>query len=299
VRKTFADSRIHEHEEVVRDRSGRPMNVKVTTAPLLDADGKVDSVIEMSTDITQIRQLQSKLSSVGMVISTISHDLKGLLNGMDGGIYLVNSGLQKEDQTRVATGWEMVLRNVDRVRSTVLDILYYAKDRRPDWEEARTRDVVAEVLELMKRKAADHEIDLAAEFESADGHFEADRRAIRSMLVNLVDNSIDACRLDRSGRPHRVTIRATGLREHVRLEVVDNGLGMEKEVQEKAFTLFFSSKGSGGTGLGLFIANKIAQAHGGTIELDSEVGRGTRFVVNLPRERPPESLEVAAEEGNE
>ena len=62
---------------------------------------------------------------------------------------------------------------------------------------------------------------------------------------------------------------------------------MDQETQDKAFTLFFSSKGSEGTGLGLFIANKIAQAHGGTIALDSELDRGTRFVVEMPRRRAP------------
>jgi signal transduction histidine kinase len=65
--------------------------------------------------------------------------------------------------------------------------------------------------------------------------------------------------------------------------VEDNGLGMSQEVREKAFTLFFSSKGSGGTGLGLFIADKIAKSHGGRIELESEVGKGSRFTVTLPR----------------
>jgi PAS domain S-box-containing protein len=287
VRQTFADGLIHEHEEVVRDREGRPINVIVTTAPLFGADGSIESVIEMSTDITQIRQLQSKLSSVGMIISSISHDLKGLLNGMDGGIYLVNSGLKKDDQQRVTTGWEMVLRNVDRVRSTVMDILYYARDREPDWQETRTRDIVGEVFELMKTKAADHNIEFTTEFHSADGSFEADAKAVRSMLVNLVDNSLDACRLDRSKEAHAVTIRATGLEEHVQLEVEDNGLGMTDDVRDKAFTLFFSSKGSGGTGLGLFVANKIAQSHGGSIELESKEGEGSRFKVILPRKRPP------------
>ena len=68
-------------------------------------------------------------------------------------------------------------------------------------------------------------------------------------------------------------------------EVEDNGIGMDQETREKAFTLFFSSKGTG-TGLGLFIADKIAHAHGGSIELKSEPAAGSRFVVQLPREAP-------------
>jgi signal transduction histidine kinase len=62
---------------------------------------------------------------------------------------------------------------------------------------------------------------------------------------------------------------------------------MDQETQERAFTMFFSSKGMEGTGLGLFIADRIARSHGGTIELESDSGIGTRFIVKLPRTRPP------------
>jgi len=288
VRQTFSDGEVHVHEEVVTSRDDERMNVMVTTAPIHGADGQVESVIEMSTDITQIRQLQSKLSSVGMIISTISHDLKGLLNGMDGGIYLVNTGLKTDNEDRVKQGWEMVLRNVHRIRSTVLDILYYAKDREPEWEDTATREIVDEAFELMKAKAEAHNIEFSKTFDSADGRFEADAQAIRSLLTNLIDNSFDACRLDRKKDKHRVTIAAKGLPDRVQFEIIDNGIGMGQETREKAFTLFFSSKGSGGTGLGLFIANKIAQAHGGKLELESEPDKGTRFVVTIPRKRPQE-----------
>ena len=70
-------------------------------------------------------------------------------------------------------------------------------------------------------------------------------------------------------------------------EITDNGIGMDQETREKAFTMFFSSKGMEGTGLGLFIADRIARSHGGSIELESKPGAGTRFIVKLPRTRPP------------
>ena len=66
------------------------------------------------------------------------------------------------------------------------------------------------------------------------------------------------------------------------IEVEDNGMGMDQETREKIFSLFFSSKGIKGTGLGLFISNKIVDKHGGSIGVDSEPGRGTRFEVRLP-----------------
>ena len=79
------------------------------------------------------------------------------------------------------------------------------------------------------------------------------------------------------------------------LTISDNGIGMDRETREKALSLFFSSKGAGGTGLGLFIANKIAQAHAGSIEIESEEGKGSRFTVALPASPPPSEPESAGE----
>ncbi len=288
VRRTFADGQIHIHEEVVTSRKGDRMNVMVTTAPVHNSLGEIETVIEMVTDITQIRQLQSKLASVGMIISSISHDLKGLLNGMDGGIYLVNTGLAKKDDRRVQTGWEMVLRNVDRIKSTVLDILYYAKDRQPDWQEIKVIDVVEEACDLMKTKASDHNIEFTHNASEAVASIEADPKAVRSLLINVIDNAFDACRVDKKKEHHAVNLKVDENDSWVSFEIVDNGIGMTKEAQDNAFTLFFSSKGAGGTGLGLFIANKIASSHGGKITIESRPGEGTKLLISLPRYRPAE-----------
>ena len=108
---------------------------------------------------------------------------------------------------------------------------------------------------------------------------------MRSLLVNLAENSVDACRVDKKKVMHKVTIGVRGGRRHVEFHIADNGIGMDQETREKAFSLFFSSKGAEGTGLGLFIASNIAHAHGGSIELDSELDKGSRFVVRIPRKR--------------
>jgi len=128
VQQTFKDGEVHAHEEVVTSKDNKRINVMVVTAPIRYLNHEIDQVVEMSVDITQIRQLQDKLTSVGMLIGTISHGIKGLLNALDGGIYLVNTGLKKDDRSRIDQGWEIASRNIRRIRSMVMDILYYAKD---------------------------------------------------------------------------------------------------------------------------------------------------------------------------
>jgi PAS domain S-box-containing protein len=288
VRETFNDGQVHTSEEVVTSLQGKAMNVLVRTAPIFDASGALRHVMEMSTDISRIRELQSQLASIGLLISSISHGIKGLLNGLNGGVYLVNSGIASDNRARLKQGWEIVQRNVNRIRSMVLDILYYAKDREPDWKLLSSSAAVDDVYDQMSGKARELTIELEKAAEACAGEFEGDERAIRAMLVNLVENSLDACRVDRKKQPHRVALRATGDQEHVQFEIEDNGIGMDQETREKAFSLFFSSKGTEGTGLGLFIANKIATAHGGSIRLESQIDLGTRFLVRIPRQRAPQ-----------
>lgn len=305
VQRCFDDGQVHRSEEVVTSLGGERMNVLVYAAPIRDDHGDIRYVMEMSTNITPVRQLQSQLESVGLLISSISHGIKGLLTGLDGGRYLVNSALKKNDPERLRKGWEMVERNVDRIRGMVLNILYYAKERVPQWEAVDATVLVREVAGLVENRARELGVDLQVEVTAEAGTFEADPRAVRAMLVNLVENALDACRIDPHKPAHQVRIRVGGRgtggwsipipdcrADTVRFEITDNGIGMDTETRDKAFTLFFSSKGTEGTGLGLFIAHSITQAHGGHIHLDSEPGLGTTFLVDLPRERSGRSSEA-------
>jgi PAS domain S-box-containing protein len=285
VQDTLQDGELHTTEELVTSLDGRHQNVLVTAAPIRDRRGRITGVMEMSANITQVRELESRLTSLGLLIGSVSHSLKGMLNGLAGGMYLVNTGLKKNDQERILKGWATVERNVARVQSMVSDILYYAKDRVPNWESLSALDVARDVCGLMESRAGDLNVRLTTSLDPTTGRFEADAQAVRSLLVNLLENSIDACRLHDRQNDLEVAMRLTGSPDHVEFEIKDNGIGMDRETQEKAFTLFFSSKGTG-TGLGLFISDRITRAHGGTIELESKPGVGTRFLVRLPRRRP-------------
>ena len=279
---TFETGKTHDYEASVLSKDGDELNLLVTTAPLRSADGTVEAVIEMGIDITQMRQLQDQLTSIGLLVGSISHGIKGLLTGLDGGIYMVNSGFEKDKPERVKKGWEMVRRNVDRIRSMVLDILYYAKDRELIIEDISLSGMIEEIKDGVHKKAEEIGVELVFELPDEAGTFEGDPQAIRAMLLNLIENSLDACRMDGEKSGHTVRISGHRAEPWMTIEVEDNGIGMDRETREKIFSLFFSSKGLKGTGLGLFISNKIVDKHGGTIEVESEVGKGTRFVVRIP-----------------
>jgi PAS domain S-box-containing protein len=285
--KTFETGTSQHHEEVLIAANGDKLNALCTTAPLKNADGEVEAVMEMCIDITEMRELQDQLTSIGLLVGSISHGIKGLLTGLDGGIYMVNSGFQKDKPERVKKGWAMVQRNVERIRSMVLDILYYAKDRELSVEDVDVAALVDDIREGLEKKATDLDIELDIDLASDTGTLPGDTQAIRAMLLNFLENALDACRSDTAKKGHCIRFATHREAQWLEIEVEDNGIGMDRETREKAFSLFFSSKGLRGTGLGLFISNKIVDKHGGTIHIDSEPGEGTRFVIRLPLDAKP------------
>jgi PAS domain S-box-containing protein len=296
VARTFQDGQIHQSEEVVTTLDGRQENVLVHTAPLHGPLGEIIRVMEMSTNITELRQLQSRLASLGLLVGSVSHGIKGLLSALDGGIYLMDTGFKKDKQDRVQQGFEIVRRNLERMRGMVMNVLYYAKDREMLWQPIDLSEIVSSVEQVLASRARQLGVELRVRVPDGGGAFEADHNAVHAMLVNLMENSLDACRLDSAKPQHAVSLDAALDGDSVVFAIADNGIGMDQETREKAFSLFFSSKGAEGTGLGLFIAHKIIVSHGGSIALESEPGRGTRFAVRLPRVRPPDAGTNANEE---
>ncbi len=286
--KTFDDSAPHHQETVVMTRDGQRRNVLVRTAPILDEAGGVGLVMEMSLDITELRRLQDRLSSLGMLIGSTAHGIKGLLTALDGGIYLLGAGLSQNRADWSAEGFADVKHLVGRIRKMVLDILYYAKKRELAWAKQSVAEFAAGVAAIAAPKAAARGIAFVADIPDDAGDFEADADAVSAGLVNILENAVDACAAAEDRGPGRITFAVRPRQDAVEFVVTDTGIGMDRETRNKLFTLFFSSKGSSGTGIGLFVCNQVVQQHGGLIEVASEEGVGSTFTVRLPRQLPPE-----------
>jgi signal transduction histidine kinase len=138
--------------------------------------------------------------------------------------------------------------------------------------------------------AAKNGVQLETNLSPALGLFDIDPTWMQAALVNFVENAIDACTYDRSKEEHTVTFDAFDISpDRICFIIQDNGMGMDRETREKMFTLFFTSKGSQGTGLGLFIANRVINQHGGSIDVESESRKGSRFTICLPKSRNNQS----------
>jgi signal transduction histidine kinase/FixJ family two-component response regulator len=283
---SFADGESHQAETVVTTRDGDEVHVLTKTAPIRNPEGQITHVMEMSADITAIRRLQSHLANLGLMIGSVSHGIKGLLTGLDGGLYLLDAALKSADLDEAREGRQIVGQMARRIRTMVLDILYYAKERRLERERLEVAEFARDVARTVESRMREERIDFTVDLEEARGCFEADAEALASALVNILSNAVDACAADASGRPRRVGLRARTRDGTVTFEVEDNGVGMDPETVQSLFALFFSTKGKSGTGLGLFISRKIVSQHGGRIQVHSEKGVGSRFTVTLPAASP-------------
>ena len=213
----------------------------------------------------------------------LSHHIKNILQGIRGGSYLIEEGLNGEEWDVVQKGWSIVEKNQDKISNLVMDMLSFSKERTPDMVAADLNEVVADVVELMRSRAADAKVELAWNPGSESMPLTFDPDAMHRAILNVVTNAIDACeRSEDGGSRVEVSTRLDDERDVAQVIIGDDGEGIEPDDLEKIFSVFESSKGHRGTGLGLSVSQKILMEHDGEIFVESEPGQGARFILELP-----------------
>ena len=268
----------------------KPINVDALEIALKRARDKITTrtklreyMENLESLVREKSELQDHLSTLGLMISTVSHGIKGLLTGLDGGMYLIESGLAKDDHACVQEGCEDVKRMMGRIKKMVLDILYYAKERELEPVRVDVLSLADAVVADVEPKLEGKNINLVREFDPQAGDAEIDPARVQSALLNILENAVDACEKDRTKASHQIVFGVNADRKNIIFHVEDDGVGMSKEIKEHIFKRFYSSKGDQGTGLGLFIAENIIRRHGGSIHVKSAPGRGSHFAVRIPK----------------
>ena len=291
--ETFQDGKIRMREERGQDRDGVPSYYFVHVIPLIFNGGDIPYVIEMSTDITDVKKLEQekleaeRLAVVGETVAGLAHGIKNIIMGLEGGIYVMGSGIRRDNNKRIKQGWDMLEENIDRISEFVKEFLSFARGAVPEVAMIDPCRLAQKVIDLFSDKAHLVGIALRGEFPPHISPAPMDEDDIHTCLSNLISNAMDACEVSDKTDRH-VTLAASERDGSLIFEVSDNGQGMDYDVKQKVFTNFFSTKGSGqGTGLGLLTTRKIVQQHGGSVSFESEVGVGSTFRLEFPRNRLP------------
>ncbi|BBO89407.1 sensor histidine kinase [Desulfosarcina ovata] len=271
----------------------KPINVDVLDIALNRALEKISMRRKLQAYTRSLEQLvrektelQDHLASLGLMIGSISHGMKGLLTSLEGGLYLVSSGLQKDNIERAREGCQAAANTAERIRKMVLDILYYAKERQLQCKPVQVAAFTEALVAIVRPRADGFGIKLICHVAADVDTMDVDADYLQAALVNILDNAVDACLKTTPAEAARIDLSVHADRETVVFTIADNGIGMDPETREKLFTLFYSTKERKGTGLGLFIANRIVGQHNGSITVKSMPGKGATFTVRIPRTIP-------------
>lgn len=288
--RTFKDGQVHKSQQVGVKKGGEKAYYMLNTSPLSRDIHDIHHVIEISTDITENKILEKeiieteRLVAVGQTVAGLAHSIKNILMGLEGGMYIVSSGLRKSNKKMLDQGWEMLERNLNKTTSLVRDFLSFAKGRLPELAPVNPNDLVREIIDLYADIARQGGIELKADLKPRIGKVPLDAKGIHTCLTNLVSNAIDACKM--SHIPDGEVVIKTHDRDGIlSFTVTDNGAGIDYDIKKKLFTTFFTTKGGQGTGLGLLTTRKIIKEHGGSISVQSKKGKGSVFKMSFPKKR--------------
>lgn len=247
---------------------------------LVAAIGQMAGLAIEDARLVNERMRTERLAAAGETVAALSHYIKNILQGMMGGSDVVEMGLRGQSLATVDQGWQVVQRNLDKIFSLTMNMLAYAKKREPRLDPVQVNDVVADVIKLVQRRADDKGVTVRS---NPGAHMPAimmDEDGVHQVVLNIVVNAIDA--VPKLSGMVTVSTSYDAAADEATITIGDNGPGITAELRDRIFEVFYSTKGHGGTGLGLAVAKKIVDEHRGRIQVDSITGEGTLIRIHLP-----------------
>lgn len=282
--QTISAGRIWRGEIRNRAKDGTTYWVDTTIVPFLDERGRPYQYMAIHTDITERKRAEAKLreqttlARLGEMAAVVAHEVKNPLAGIRGALQIIASRMPPDTRDRAVL--KDIQERLDALNDLLEDLLLFARPKEPRTGPADVRTLVEATVGLLKKDPGMASIEVSIQGDSPT--ILADAEQLRRVFLNLLINAGQAM----GGRGHiEVTIAA----RNGRCEIVvrDEGPGIPPDVLERVFEPFFTTKHRG-TGLGLPTARRIVERHGGTLELASWPGSGTRVIVSLPLPPPVE-----------
>jgi len=245
----------------------------------------ISGAVVISFAISNIKLVNSiiknqRLVTIGETIGGLSHDIKNILNNLENGIALVDMAVENKNTEMLEEGRSILRKSYDRMKNLVLSMVDYSREREIEPVPVNINNVIKDILWTKKDEVKEKKIKLIEEYDKNMPEAYLDPARMERLIINLLDNAIDAVK-------EKVGIIKVGTKfllneGAIEIWVEDNGCGIPEENIERIFDVFYSTKGNRGTGFGLAIVQKVVKEHNGTIDVKSEVGKGTRFTIKIP-----------------
>lgn len=268
-------------------KEGELIPVEMTLSAMRNDQGRVIGRVSILHDLRDIRQLRTsllqaeKMSAVGQLAAGVAHEINNPLGIILGFAQSMAKRIKADDP--IALPAKSIEREALRCKNLVQELLVFSRDNKCKVDKYDLNKILESTLSIIEAQAKVRSVEVFKEL-GALHPLVGDQNQMQQVIINLCSNAIDAMPMG-----GRLLVRTRGHAaengERIILEIEDNGSGIPKEIRDKIFNPFFTTKEVGkGTGLGLSVVYEIIQKHNGTIELRSEVGRGTTFSISLPRD---------------
>ena len=272
------------YENCWKGKDGGLRRISWSNTILTDPNGRVEYVVAAGLDITDFKRMQEQLrrteriAELGTLASGMAHEIGTPMNVILGRAEYL---LQRTAEEGMKKGLATIVTQVERITKVMNQLLAFARRKAPERRAIDLAEIVDEGLEMFEERIAQNRITVAKTIEPSLPPVRADRDQLIQVLVNLVTNSLHA--MPEGGR---LGLRLAREDSQLCLCLSDTGHGMPEEVRSKVFEPFFTTKDFGkGTGLGLTVVKGIIDEHGGTIAIESIVGKGTTFCIRLPLDK--------------
>lgn len=250
--------------------------------PIRNPLGTVYRFAGIAQDVTEQKQLErtvvqsEKMSAVGQLAAGIAHEINNPLGVILGFAQSMRMRIPESDALHLPV--QSIEREALRCKALVQDLLTFSRERKPGALPEQPVEVIEGALHLVETQANMHKVELRKEFQSDLPLFEVDRNQIEQVVINLCTNAMDA--MPQGGV---LTVMLSKTPSSVQIIVKDTGTGISSDIRNRIFEPFFTTKEVGkGTGLGLSLVYEIVKKHHGEIKVDSDLGKGTAFIIQLP-----------------
>jgi PAS domain S-box-containing protein len=267
---------------------GRRVTVRASASELREESGKPDGLVVLLRDITDVNRLEvqlrraDKLAALGTLSAGVAHEVKNPLHALSLNLHLLEEAVHspRSSAAEVKEYFEILRSEAQRIHRIVENFLRFARPAIPEVKLLDLPALLERVLSLVAFEAAGHGVTIETAFDPVVGSVLGDEGQLSQVFLNLCINALQA--MPGGGSLVMTTKGADGW---VEIAFRDTGEGIQKEILPHVFDPYFTTRPRG-VGLGLAIAHRIVEGHRGTIDVESEVGKGTTMIVRLPAPGP-------------
>ncbi|WP_433944898.1 ATP-binding protein [Paenibacillus sp. SN-8-1] len=274
---------VYSAETVRLTKEGAEVRVSISESPIFDEEGRITAYVIISRDMTERNKMEEllrrseKLTTVGQLAAGVAHEIRNPLTTLKGFLQL-----QLQTKKLNSQHTDLMLSELDRINLIVSEFLILAKPQAVHFQVKDIRYILGDVISLLDSQAHLHSIEFSMNFSVEALLVHCEENQLKQVFINLLKNAMEA--MPDGGTIHMETWRREP--DSVMIRIIDEGEGISKEALAKLGEPFFTNKESG-TGLGLMISQRIIESHKGTMDIESELGRGTTVTVALPSGEQP------------